>query len=635
MLQNSKWIWCNASPQADEYGEFYSSFEYSGGRLRLAVSADSNYAAYINGRLAAFGQYADFPYDKIYDEIDLSEFATIGKNHLAIVVWYYGTGTTQVYFKGNAGLLFALSEDGKTLCRSDENTLSRMSRAYKSHIEKRITSQIGFSFFYDATSEDKWMNGLLDGFGASSVVDQKLPLRPRPCKKLYLDTPRKGTEIRRFSDTDILFDLGINEVGFIKLDLDSKEEQELTVSYGEHIADGLVRRKIGERDFSVQIKVGKGNTLYTNPFRRLGCRYLQVRSETPIKINEIAVIPTLYPVNILPRPELTKEENDIYDISLRTLRLCMHEHYEDCPWREQALYCMDSRNQMLFGYYAFGEYEFPRANLQLISKDDRADGLLSICYPINKDLVIPSFSLHYFTQCLEYFEYSKDISLLEEVYPKLSSILKVFTDKMETEGEVILPFKGMWNFYEWSNGLDGHGGYNADIPDMPLNALLSLALQKMDSICKALNKPTRYLAIAEKLNQSINKVFFDKERGLYFDQADTKRFSKLSNSLAILCGAADSAVSHNICDKMLSGDGLTEITLSMNTFFFDALIKCDKEAYKADILRIIEEKYRPMVDYGVGTVWETELGEADFGNAGSLCHGWSATPIYYYAILKK
>ena len=91
MLKNSKWIWCNASPQADEYGEFYSSFEYSGGRLRLAVSADSNYAAYINGRLAAFGQYADFPYDKIYDEIDLSEFATIGKNHLAIVVWYYGT----------------------------------------------------------------------------------------------------------------------------------------------------------------------------------------------------------------------------------------------------------------------------------------------------------------------------------------------------------------------------------------------------------------------------------------------------------------------------------------------------------------------------------------------------------------
>lgn len=40
----------------------------------LQISADSNYAAYINGRLAAWGQYADYPYDKIYDEVDVTEF---------------------------------------------------------------------------------------------------------------------------------------------------------------------------------------------------------------------------------------------------------------------------------------------------------------------------------------------------------------------------------------------------------------------------------------------------------------------------------------------------------------------------------------------------------------------------------
>ena len=38
---------------------------------------------------------------------------------------------------------------------------------------------------------------------------------------------------------------------------------------------------------------------------------------------------------------------------------------------------------------------------------------------------------------------------------------------------------------------------------------------------------------------------------------------------------------------------------------------------------------------GIGTVWETEDGERAFSNAGSLCHGWSALPIYYYHILKK
>jgi hypothetical protein len=37
-----------------------------------------------------------------------------------------------------------------------------------------------------------------------------------------------------------------------------------------------------------------------------------------------------------------------------------------------------------------------------------------------------------------------------------------------------------------------------------------------------------------------------------------------------------------------------------------------------------------MVESGSTTVWETEIGASDFHGAGSLCHGWSAMPIYYY-----
>ena len=41
-----------------------------------------------------------------------------------------------------------------------------------------------------------------------------------------------------------------------------------------------------------------------------------------------------------------------------------------------------------------------------------------------------------------------------------------------------------------------------------------------------------------------------------------------------------------------------------------------------------------MLDCGATSFWETIIGEADFGRAGSLCHGWSAMPLYYYNILK-
>ena len=71
----------------------------------------------------------------------------------------------------------------------------------------------------------------------------------------------------------------------------------------------------------------------------------------------------------------------------------------------------------------------------------------------------------------------------------------------------------------------------------------------------------------------------------------------------------------------------------MNVFKFDALLKVDKEKYADYVLSEIDQTYAMMLDQGATSFWETELGEADFDNAGSLCHGWSAIPVYYYHIL--
>ena len=37
-----------------------------------------------------------------------------------------------------------------------------------------------------------------------------------------------------------------------------------------------------------------------------------------------------------------------------------------------------------------------------------------------------------------------------------------------------------------------------------------------------------------------------------------------------------------------------------------------------------------MLFSGATSFWETAAGADDFGKAGSLCHGWSAIPIYFY-----
>ena len=54
------------------------------------------------------------------------------------------------------------------------------------------------------------------------------------------------------------------------------------------------------------------------------------------------------------------------------------------------------------------------------------------------------------------------------------------------------------------------------------------------------------------------------------------------------------------------------------------------EKYADFILSEIERVYGIMLKAGATSFWETEKGESDFDGAGSLCHGWSAIPVYYF-----
>jgi hypothetical protein len=198
----------------------------------------------------------------------------------------------------------------------------------------------------------------------------------------------------------------------------------------------------------------------------------------------------------------------------------------------------------------------------------------------------------------------------------------------------------MWNFYEWADGLSGwlgaHEKANEDLSyDLVLNTLLSIALSRLMSINDRLGKDSyRLTIIKEKLNEAINSYFYNESEGLYETRKGSGHYSILANSLAILSLAADKDTAKRIAEKLLVHKGVVDVSLSMRTFYYDALLLVDREKYKEYVLADIERLYTPMLECGNGTVWETVLGESDFDNAGSMCHGWSAIPIYYYNMLK-
>ena len=626
-IKTPDWIWLDAPSHQDMYVDFTDEFEFDGSLTNIDISCDSNYTIYINGTFVQSGQYPDFPYYKVYDKLDITSYCKKGKNRVDITVWYYGE-SNMGYFVGDAKLWYKLYSDEKILAVSDETTLSRLNPSFAQNRCKNITGQLGFGFAFDATAP------VDTPFAKSTVVkNQHVDLTLRPIEKLVISEPAQSVCIKNENDTYFLYDLCKETVGYLDLKITSAKKQNIVVAFGEHIVDGCVRRIIGDRDFSVELTVGEGVTEYVNYFRRFGLRYLEIHSDSPLSVERLTVRPCDYPVTVKPFDFKNELRNKIYETSVRTLQMCMHDHYEDCPWREQALYAMDSRNQIICGYYAFDEYKFPRASLYLMSKDDRADGQLSICTPSANDLTIPSFCLHWFTEVWEYTEFSGDLSLAKEVYPKLQSVLNVFTGRLINGLAPNFIGDEYWNFYEWRDGLNGRPrGVTDVVYDCSLNALLSIALQNMQKITDAIGKNIDYTYLVEKINTAINKKFYDSKRKLYVNSDKDDSISELVNALCVLCGAATDT---SEIQRVLSQDckGVTLCTLSMLAFKYDALLKIDTERYKSFVLDDIDRRYKKMLDAGATTFWETEDGDADFHNAGSLCHGWSAMPIYYYSIL--
>lgn len=675
MFSECDWIWGGAG-DPDEYNDFKIDFTaYQDKNYVFYVSCDTDYALYNGDELLAFGQYADYIDYKVYDSVALELPA--GQCSLILRVWYQGANT-QTYKIKPAGAIFRLTENGITVVSSGIHIPSRISAGYISHNRKVITSQIGYSFVYDAsvTAGEFSPSHKVEGFPKELVA--------RPVKKLVMRDPfntelvqsgeyilnggentgykmlnarlssasrhdggRNGETVLKASDKAegvyAIFDMGRETAGFLSFDITVDEPCEIAVGWGEHLLDGRVRTAIHDRDFTCLYRAVSGRNTFLHPFRRLGCRYLQVFiSAKTVTVARASICETVYPISKLPLENADFLRQRIYDVCADTLLQCMHEHYEDCPWREQALYTLDSRNQMLCGYYVFGETCFARACLELISHGLNDDGLLDLCYPAGIGQSIPVFSLVYFIQMREYLDFSGDTEFLCKKYQLLRTLLDTFIARAEN-GLIPIFNEGQWNFYEWEYNLYGNIKCRMQAP---LNAFYSLALTALSVIAEKTENYAdcaMYRGLAEQVNRAIAEAFYDKDSRLFrtFEMSaeENDAYSVLTNSLCLLCGAADGFDKENIL-KILTVNGaadtgfkITPNTLSMNSFRYDALLKENREKFKNIILDDIDKTYFSMLCDGATTFWETALGAADFGGAGSLCHGWSALPSYYYKIL--
>lgn len=269
-----------------------------------------------------------------------------------------------------------------------------------------------------------------------------------------------------------------------------------------------------------------------------------------------------------------------------------------------------------------------------MSKDRRGDGLLSICFPCGVNLTIPSFTLYYFLAVREYIDFTGDKSLAEDVYEKLCNILNAVFSNMLDGLVVRWSGKQYWNFYEWTNVMSGNlRQIDEPLPDVMINALTVMALDNFEKICAYVKKPYKYADLRHNLSNNILKTYYDRDKKRFFFSEDNRVYTELANALCVLCDIAPPQDAKDICRALADGE-MDACTLSMRVFKYDALLKTDCGQYARTVLDEIRRDYSKMLDAGSTTVWETMEGAAAFSEAGSLCHGWSAMPAYYFRRLK-
>jgi len=432
-----------------------------------------------------------------------------------------------------------------------------------------------------------------------------------------------------YDGTFVIVDLGREMAGFVHLEVEAEPGTVLDVAYGEHLDDGRVRALVGGRHFAFSYTAGSGRRSFTHWYKRIAGRYLELHARTggAFTLYHLTLREQEYPLKVLPYPEKLTDAlaRRIYDLSVDTLKLCMHEHYEDCPWREQGMYAMDSRNQALAGFYAFGEYDYPKACWQLFEPGLREDGMFPLTVPSRNPKTIPSFNLAWVIACCELVLYG---GAEYDVFQKtVERVLDAFSERLEDGCLSSLEGPLYWNFFEWAQGL---GGSNNRSDPARKSAALTLfyygALRAYDRITPG----GRYARQMAAVRQRFHSLFWDGEAEAYRTFSGEAHFTELVQSLALWCGLVPEA-----WEKALRGslaerkNDWVRTTLSHEIYRIDAVMQ-EPERYFPVIHREILETWGSMAFAGATSFWETIDGGDAFGKAGSLCHGWSAIPVYFW-----
>ncbi len=658
----------------------------------IDISADTRYKLFVNGAFVEMGPSRGDRWVWYYDTINLLPYLKSGENVIAVFVLRYpldhskgnhGMHRTErpgLYVKGKIEFADGSSEEVGT----GTGWKVKKDESFSIISESEIFAPLQIYEEIHAQAEDAgWM---LPGFDDSSWEDPmvwqeisraispgNLHKRTIPYlfrKPMQFDevvtvrdssVPKKDWSALIRGKGDVTVPAGtkavveisasVERTGYIHLDLSGGEGAKLRIVQAESYIFGdkdefkWLRIK-GQRDdwengyldgFSDTYAVagyGRENCPETyEPFWFRTFRYIKVEVETgaeDLTISRLDYELTGYPLEV--KTQVTTSDaslGQIWEISERSLRNCMHETYEDCPYYEQLQYAMDSRSQILYTYATAADDRLARKCMDDFRRSQRYDGLLNCSYPNFGPNVIPTFSIFYILMLYDHMMYFGDMDLLIDHMPTVEKILGYFRMHSRENGyvEKIGGLNGpdrFWSFIDWAPEWDQTNG----VPTPTLQGAITMetllyimGLQHAAKIAEYTENrdlASRYDRWAREAQEAVREHCMG-AKGMLTDGPGVECYSQHTQVFALLTDTVDIETGRqNLLETIAHREDYPQCSVAMAYYLFRALEKADLYEKTNDYWDI----WRTMIQKGATTCIEDQVGER------SECHAWGALALF-------
>jgi len=360
-------------------------------------------------------------------------------------------------------------------------------------------------------------------------------------------------------------------------------------------------------------------------------RYLQITVRTgdaPLALDALTLRETRYPLSR--ESAFTCDDariEAIFPIGLRSLQVCAHETYVDCPYYEQLMYVGDTRMEALTTYLLTHDDRLPRKAIRLFDQSRVHEGFTQSRFPSHHRQIIPPFSLWWIGMVHDFWRWRDDRAFVAARLPGVRGVLETFHHSRDARGLISAP--NGWNFCDWVPGWtwgippDGNDGTSSI-----LNLQYAYALRQKAELEADFGEPLlarRDRELAEQTMAGIWTSCWHAQRGLLADDLAQSSFSEHGQALAIVSELCTPAQEQQLAQGLLTEE-LHRATIYFSYYLFEALYRAGHG--EAIFPRL--STWFTLKDRGFLTTREQpDDGFTAYGDTRSDCHAWGAHPIVH------